>query len=486
MAKNDKKAASSMVKDELGRSNSQMGNFNTQIQLERNNAVNQEKIQNEGIWSGMGRLAGDAYGGLNPEVIANLRNGYAGAGVDSGGGGGAGFSGGVSGGFGDAYAGYKAMAANGGIDEGKMRAGEGTFRELMNNGGYSADRMAQINRSIEGLEGMGRTGGLDAEAINRFRGNGVYDEFGRTGGWADRDKANFRARNNAGMQANFNANKQNAMRQAAIGGGAGNMAAAMAKGARQNAYGMGQANIEGELGLQQAVNQGRQWGTEGMTNAENQLQTLKTGNMLKGMEGAGAMGINLQNSVNQGKNWGASGITGMEQGIQSLLQSGKLGGLGGMTNIAANEASLAEAAAGRSAAASAADRARQDANERWMGEMGMQGNQFGLSGMANQYQATPGLLNMYNKDVLSGMGLQSTSNNNLINNQTQIASLPGTFDKAVGAIGQIGGAVAGGMTGIGALGGLAGGIAKSAMGGTPAPAPAANYSNPYFNPNLRF
>jgi hypothetical protein len=436
MGKGDTGTARNMISGEQARVNNQLGGFNNYLADQAKNAGAINANERTNIMGGYSNLASDPWGGLNQTIV----NGLLGLGGSSGGSGGGGSNGP---GLQDrTLAGYENFAKTGGIDQDRMRAGASGFNRLMDNGGYSPERIAQINKSISGLQGLGETGGLDDTAINRFRGNGIYDEFAQTGGWSNQDKANFRDRTRSGMASQFGSMKNEMARRNRISGGnATNYGAQMAKAARQNAFGMGQALNEGELGMADQIRQGRMWGGQGMTNAENALQSLRTSNMLQGLTGAGNMGIGLQNSINQGILGGAQGLTDMEHGIQSLLTQNQLAGLGGMNSISAQRQAASQAAAARNAA-----------NLKWLGEMQMRGNLAGLGGMENMYGAAPGMAGMYNQQTLAGMGQQGDLNQNLINSQLGLANQPGAFSQFMSGLGGLTGAAGGLLGGLGAIG----------------------------------
>src|SRR6185295_19142397 len=55
------------------------------------------------------------------------------------------------------------------------------YTEMANTGGYDTNQRAAIGGDVSNLRNIGLTGSLDAEAMQRMRGNGVYDEFAKTG-----------------------------------------------------------------------------------------------------------------------------------------------------------------------------------------------------------------------------------------------------------------------------------------------------------------
>lgn len=183
------------------------------------------------------------------------------------------------------------------------------YGNLADTGGWDPNDLSGVRGDIAGLNELGRTGGLDATAINRFRGGGVYDEFAKTGGYSEGDISNIRSRSNSVIPSMYAGLKDELQRQnTAQGGYSPGYTYGLAKSGR-DAYraGAGQA-LDTEIGIKDKVNSGRQWGASGMTSSENALQTLRTGNMFRGLEGAGNLGIGLTNSINSGKNIGLGGL----------------------------------------------------------------------------------------------------------------------------------------------------------------------------------
>lgn len=464
MAKNDKKTAGNMVKTEQSRVNQQMGTTATDWNNERNDALQRQNQTWNTAVGGYTNLANT--GGLNQDVIGNIRGLYS-SNRPSNSGGGSGApeapppvkTGQDS--FDDPYNIFSTFGKTGGIDESRMRAGEPTLRNLSETGGFDTARMNQINSAIGGLESMGKTGGMSPEDMAGFRGTG-FQKFADTGGWSDADKLNFRSRVAAPLRSNAAKIQEDMARSRALTGGySPNLAASMAKAARQSAFGTGEAISNSELDLGDKIREGQKWGITGLRDTEEKLQSLRTKNMLEGLGAAGNLGLNTQSAINTSRLGGANGLNNMEQGIQSLISQNKLAGAGGMTDITGKKLALEEAARGRAASEGAAAAARDLAerqftamNERWIGENLLGGTQSGLAGIANMYGATPGETSMYNRDLLNIMGQQTGANQGLINAQTNVAALPSAWDKAIGGIGNLASAAGGVMGGLSGLPGI--------------------------------
>src|SRR5215471_19290429 len=66
---------------------------------------------------------------------------------------------------------------------------EAGYRGFMQTGGWDDARVKSMDENIAGLKQFGKTGGLSADDINRMQGGGVYDEFAKTGGLSEADRA---------------------------------------------------------------------------------------------------------------------------------------------------------------------------------------------------------------------------------------------------------------------------------------------------------
>ena len=258
--------------------------------------------------------------------------------------------------MGDTEASYrKFMGETGGLDPTKFNEFQGTLFELAKTGGWTPEQIANVNKSIAGYQGFADTGGLDAEAINRMRGLGVFDEYSRTGGYNEQDIANARARGTSGIPAMYGRMREEAGRLGRVQGGGGpGQAALMSRMGRDQARGITEASRETELGIKDAVNKGRQWGTQGLTSAEQSLQDLLSRNKLAGMGGVAEATTNMANSIGGIRSGAASAGAGNETSWQGLKTSNQLAGTQGLQG-------MAESAANRSMAASA----QSTADARW-------------------------------------------------------------------------------------------------------------------------
>lgn len=239
---------------------------------------------------------------------------------------------------------------------------ENQYRDFSTTGGWSPERTASMQGNINAFKDISRTGGVDEEGKNRMRGNGVFDEFQRTGGYSEGDKANIRSRATSVIPAMYSRLRDEAGRMSSVQGGYGpGKVAMMSRLARQNASGLSDASRDAELGIMDKVNQGRQWGTEGMSNAEGNLQGLMSRNKLTSLTGAADTEMGMVNSINQGKMYGTSGIGGLAENDRQA---------------AAQAAALAQSAGAQSAA-----------QDRWAQEFQLRQKMAGLEGLGSIYDS---------------------------------------------------------------------------------------------------
>lgn len=186
----------------------------------------------------------------------------------------------------------------------------GGYEGYLPTGGIDQDAIDAIMGDIGGLRELGRTGGLDAESINRYRGGGVYDEFAKTGGYSEGDIANIRSRSNSQIPSFYSSLKDELARQNTVQGGySPGYTYGLAKSGRDAYRAAAEQSLNTEIGIKDKVNSGRQWGASGMTSSEDALQRLRTGNMFRGLEGASSRQLGLQESIRSGRQYGQTGMS---------------------------------------------------------------------------------------------------------------------------------------------------------------------------------
>jgi hypothetical protein len=315
------------------------------------------------------------------------------------------------------------MGQTGGYDPGrlaKINSDLDTLRNWSATGGVDPERMAQLRGTIDFMN----QGGISQADLERWRGTG-YDEFARTGGWSDADRADYRDRATSGIPAMYRQQMDEATRLRNIqgGSGAGGFLAAAGQANRRGAQDMATARRDAEIDLGSQVREGRQWGIKGLADTEAAIQTqyginratgLQTGtkfetdiganriagygeaakqaaqlekdissNRITATQLGGALNVQMQDSINDAFIRAQQGAGTLETNLadaigrnrvnaqnyaaqaeakaQQLRQEGQLAGAKGLMEVAAQKA--AEAA--RAQANSNAARQNDQANERW-------------------------------------------------------------------------------------------------------------------------
>lgn len=333
---------------------------------------------------------------------------------------------------------YEDFMKGGGVDTKKFDEFQGQLTDLSRTGGWSPEQIASMQGNIAAYKNLRDTGGVSAEGQARMRGNGIFDEFSKTGGYSDLDRANIRSRATSTIPAYYQQMRDEASRSAAVQGGYGpGQAALSGRLGRQQAKLGADAARDAELGIMENVNAGRQWGGSNMASSEAALQNLLSSNVLAGTKGAvdteaGMIG-DIANRRMGASNYGA----GNETGMQNIIQQGKMWGTQGLESMA--NAAMARAAAGS---------AQSSADAKWAADFNRDSRMMGLEGMQSLYGMAPGEVEMYLDKNLQGRdlnyGQQQTGIDQRMKNNPQ--------RDWVSTIGGLVGAGAGAMTGLGNLG----------------------------------
>lgn len=415
MAKGEAKKTNKMLDEQMATQNKAFQGYATQQGQRGEEAYGRSNQLWDELHSGYGALAGG--------------QGLAGA----GGGGGGGWS--LPSTYGDLKNFYQGTLQTGAIDENKIRgAGHSTMEEISKSGGFDDATKARIQGDIGNLRTFGQTGGIDAAAQERMRGLGVFDEFSRTGGVSEDERRNLRARGNAPISAMYAGMSEDMNRARRIQGGSSGMANARALAmARDQSRAAADASLNTELGISDRVRSGRQWGAEGASASETQLQGQLGTNRRFGMTGALEGEMGLADTIAKNRLTGAGMWNQSETGIQEMLQRGRFQGASGLENVASAEA----AAAASQASASAS-------NARYQDMMRLEG----LEGLGRLRGQNPGEVAEYNNNQLAGITGQAGGAGNLINMRY---NAPGNnrsaWDTATGLLGAGAGIAGGLMTG---------------------------------------
>ena len=448
----EKKKTNQMLDEQSKWARSGADAFNAIAQPQQQGAVNAANNIQQTSFDLMNRTGQNA-GWQDPSLRNTYLNTLMGSGGSSGGGGGGGGGAGTPA-YGQVGGYYNEFAGGGGVDSGAIRAAMAGMKDLSKTGGWSpADRAAQ-QANIASMEEMGRTGGLSSEDLARMRGGGVFEQYQKTGGYTPEQIQDLRARANSTLPAFYDAVRQGQNRMASIQGGNPAASAAMAaRMAREQSAGMRAQTLDTETGLSDRIRTGQQWGAEGGAQAENALQSLRTGNMLQGTRGAADIRGGMLANIASNRQAGSQGWTTGELGLGDLVQRGREFGIKGFEGIADKQAAAARA----SAALSAASNAAKIRGLQWLGNFEAGNTMDAAGGMTDLYRSTPGEVNMWNNTLLANRGQQMQDTRSVVDQRMANNPQRDWMSTVTGLVG----AAAGGMTGLGALG-VGGGATRRA------------------------
>lgn len=314
MGKRDVKQVQGDIQARQGTADTQFNNLNNQDQQTTNEAITQTGETRPQAVAGYSNIANTGGMGLAPDKIAPV---------------------------GSAMGGYSALASNGGYDD---------------------SRRASIMEDVGGLKDLGKTGGISPESMQRMQGLGVYDQFANNGGFSDADKANIKAQALSPISSMASTTRDELARRRNVQGGyAPGFDASSRALRRDTARNIADTSLNANVGIQNQVNANKLAGAQGASSSEVNAQGLRTGNMYKGLMGAGDMEMGLQNNINSGMLSGLggmntidmenAGIQGQNIGNQMQYQGnslqGQLAGLGGLNSIYGSDVGQVENARNR-------------------------------------------------------------------------------------------------------------------------------------------
>jgi len=332
------------------------------------------------------RYAGFANGGgITPEQQARLRGTSQPINVAGGGGGGGG------GGRGS------------GVDKSKLGGSGDYFGDvgMISRNTFDDAERAYKDMDLTTAKRFADTGGLENADLDRWRGGGVYDEFSKTGGISDADKANMQAKALSPISSFASGERDELARRRNVQGGyAPGFDASQRALKRDTSRNIAATSLDSELGISDRQREGRMWGAEGMSRTEGEIETLRTQNQLEGSRQVAS----IQQAV-------ASGMMSAAQGramIDQTNQQTKLAIASGRTQRDIAKLQM-QAAAGNASAARSLAKAQMDSqNERFLIDSQQRGEMFGLEGMSNLAAGT-------GANYASGMDRDLSA----INSQTQ-------------------------------------------------------------------
>jgi hypothetical protein len=362
MAKGDKGDVQAEINAEQQRVQDQYNAFNQEQTQIRNEYRERSDAERDFLTSTLQNQASSGTGGLNQDVINNIRNLYGGsAGGSGGGGGGVSYNGpspSEAGNYLNEIEGmWRNFANTGGVDYDALIREIPTLQQYGLTGGYDGDPyskereagiMDTVNRlknfeaispedrarimgGIDSLYNLGQTGGIDpnGDAFNTYRKLANYEtpddlkaiwmnlaltggldpnseamagyrNYAQTGGWSPEQRAEFRNRATSVIPAMYQQGRNDLATNTALTGGYNPaLAASLAKMNRQGAQELATAARNAEVDLGSQIREGEKWGIAGLGDMEK--------------------------AAMQGKQYGATGLSGLESQRLSAIEKGAQG-----------------------------------------------------------------------------------------------------------------------------------------------------------------
>lgn len=191
-----------------------------------------------------------------------------------------------------------------------------------------------------------------------------------------------------------------------------------------------EAAMRGETTLEQNLAANRLGAGQAAGNLEIDFQNSINDAIQKSLSGAGNLLTNMESAISANRVKAQQIAAEAEARAQQLQQEGMIAGAQGLTTIAAQKAAEARAAAAQAASARAADQANErwwaqfiSANERYIGDAQMQGEQNALRNLTQIYGMDPTLQrDMFQGELASD---QAGANARLLGIDTQLATSGG-------------------------------------------------------------
>jgi hypothetical protein len=294
-----------------------------------------------------------------------------------------------------------------GASVGNLTAALGGAREFGKTGGFTPGRESSIMENVAGLKNIGATGGLSSENIERMRGLGGFDEFAKTGGYTPESIANIKAQALSPIGSYASGTRDELARRRSLQGGyAPGFDAANRQLSRDTARQIANTSLNANVGIQDRINAGRQWGIGGLAQAEGGIAGMQSQNKLAGYQGAGNMELQLQNMISNYRGQGLS----MEQATARAIDD-----LQTQTSMFNSQ--------------------QQQQADQYNADMALRKESFGVGGLQGLYNTDVGQYQNERDRANALLGGQTQSNLGYLNNQTQLAVQPGIGGNVMGAIG---------------------------------------------------
>ena len=379
-------------------------------------------------------------GGITDEEVARLRNGGGSSSANNSGGSGGG-GGGVAALPDYLQTWYQMQGEHGGFDETRL-ANINTATDKLRN---ASKDYTDTDTSIHGLQDFAKTGGIRQETLDR-----IYDptlqEFSRTGGYSDADKANIRSRSNSGISSYYS-NLKDTLDRNRVGAGAnvnaGTVAGNAFRLARANAQDTATASRNTEMDINEAVRQGRMAAASKLGDLGTQVAGIQSANTLSGYDKAGQLDLTKQKQIEDAIAAGGN----LDLSTQMGINQSRLAATSGISQDTLGRMQI-------SAAQAAANAALAAANERFIIGQRQQGRFEANQGLLNTYGTGPQELE-FNQNLLRDYRRDQASDNfNTINARIGASQIPGigsTLSSGLNVAGQAMGLGAGMMPGLGNL-----------------------------------
>lgn len=183
------------------------------------------------------------------------------------------------------------------------------WASIYENGGLDEGDVSHVRSIADEARNWARNP-ISAADKNKLFADGTYDEFNKTGGWSPEAAMDFRARSNSAIPSFYAGLKEELdTKNRASGGWNPGYTSGVSKMAREGARAARDAATDTEMQLGNSVREGRRWGAQGLTNAEQILQQIIANAKSSGLGMAGNLESNILNQRQQGRLSGASGLS---------------------------------------------------------------------------------------------------------------------------------------------------------------------------------
>jgi hypothetical protein len=430
MGKSDKNATKNAITQETNRSQEQSAQGIGQEQNRIDTLMPRSDSERSDVWGNYSNQAKTGFVSDEDRArlsAASVASGGSGGGASSGSGGGGGSN--ISN---PSYIDvFNSMTGNtGGWDPTRLSNVTGDANNLRN----TRSNYGDTNKSITGLQDYAKIGGVTADDLARIN-RPIFEEFEKTGGYTDADKANIRDRGNRAIASTYGSLSDNMNRQRITSGNIGpGLSATNFKLARQAAQDIGSNTRDTESSIADAVRSGRMSAAQAIASNQLALQPIKANTTLSGYKAAG----DLSNTREAQINAAIESAAGIDTRLQDSINNSRLSAAGGLMQDSLGRASIG-------AGSGAAQAALNAANERFLINERNQNMNSGNAGMLATYQAQPNEL-QFNQSLLNTYRNQEAGQQSaLINDRVAQGHMPG-----LGSDIQTGLNIAGGIAGMGA------------------------------------